>query len=436
MRINRSFFIFLILMLIGSVSLDAKKEKSIETLLKKKIPGLSIEKLDVGRHYKEEYVLMLEQPLDHNNPSAGTFKQRIFLAHYDRKAPTLIVTEGYAARPRYYELGDILKSNQLIVEYRFFGQSKPENYDYTYLTNDQAAADLHRIRKLFKKIYCKDWVSTGISKGGTTCLIYKAKYPKDVKVAIPYVAPLPNSQTDTRCDDLILNIGEEACRDKLAFFQKKALEMRDEILPLADSLAKANNLTYNYVGLPAAFEYAVLEFTFSFWQYGHDCDRIPDIPTAREAFNLLDEIVGFDFYCDETIEYFHPAFYQFLRENGYYGFIHNHVKHLIKEITVFDNKIFGPQDQDLSYNPDYLEEVRNILKKEGDKIIHIQGELDPWGACGFVPEERQDALLIIKKGGDHSTRIGNLSAGDRNKIYSKLKEWLKVKVYALDRDQT
>ncbi|MGB0405631.1 MAG: PhoU domain-containing protein, partial [Fusobacterium sp.] len=44
------------------------------------------------------------------------------------------------------ELAKILNSNQLIVEYRFNGGSRPKNIQYQYLTNDQAMDDLHRIR--------------------------------------------------------------------------------------------------------------------------------------------------------------------------------------------------------------------------------------------------------------------------------------------------
>jgi hypothetical protein len=431
--INKSKLLLLTLIcILVSLGLSGQETQSIEALLKKKIPGLTIEKMDNGHHFKEEFVLMFDQPLDHNNPKAGTFKQRIFLSHHDKKSPTLFVTEGYAARPTTYELADMMVSNQIIAEYRFFGKSKPANFDYKYLTNDQAIEDFHRIKKLFKKIYCKDWISTGISKGGTTCLIYKAKYPKDVKVAVPYVAPLANSQVDTRCDDLILSIGEEACRDKLAFFQKKALDYRSEIMPMVDSLAKADGMTYKIVGMEAAFEYAILEFTFSFWQWGHNCDDIPDIPTARQAFNKLNEIVGFDFYSDEVIEHFQPAFYQFMKENGYYGFIHEHVKDKIKALKSFDNLIFAPQNEDLSFDFQYLEDVRNKLNKKGNKIIHIQGGNDPWGACGFVPPEGQDALHMVKQGGDHTTRIKDFSKAEKGQIYAKLQQWLKIKVVPIE----
>lgn len=425
--------ILLFIWIISITSLQA--ELDLEAKLRKVFPGIQIEKLETDSHFKTEYSLLIEQPLDHSNPAAGTFRQRVFLSHYDVKAPVLFVTEGYSARDRTYELSEILMSNQIMVEYRFFGESAVDPTPYEYLTNDQAMEDLHRLKKLFCKIYkSRKWVSTGISKGGTTCLIYKAKYPKDVKVAVPYVAPLPNAREDKRCDEHILSNGTAECRDKLAAFQIAALDHRDSILILLDTLSDQEGMEFS-IGKEKAFEYCVLEYTFSFWQWGHDCARVPENPNAKQAFDHLTEIVGFDFYSDAVVDYFRPAFYQFMRENGYYGFIHDHLESRIKAVEKFDNSIFGPQDQDLSFNKAYLDDVRSKLDKHGDRIIHVQGQLDPWGACGYIPQPGQDALLMVKENGSHFTRIGSLSAQDQEFVYKKLEEWLRIKVHPLKSEQ-
>jgi len=230
--------------------------------LKKHLPGISIEEMDAGQHFNRVFKILIDQPLDHQNPSAGTFQQKIYLSHVDKKAPNVIATEGYSCRYRVYEPTEFLQANQIQVEYRFFGESKPENYDYKYLTNEQAMDDLHRIRTLLGKIYCKKWLSTGISKGGTTTLIYKATYPEDVEVAFPYVAPLPMAREDKRCDENHLSRGTEDCRNRLEHFQREILKDRDQIIPWVDSLRLLNNMTFDLVGLEEAFEYAVLEFTF------------------------------------------------------------------------------------------------------------------------------------------------------------------------------
>ena len=399
----------------------------------KKLPdNVRIEASEAKDHFNRAYTVFVTQPIDHSNPAKGTFEQRVFLGHHDRKSPTLIVTEGYSARERTYELSKILKSNQIIVEYRYNGKSAPDNKDYTYLTNDQAMEDLHHIRRIFRKIYKKKWISTGISKGGTTCLIYKSKYPDDVDAAISYVGPLPKAREDVRMDEMILEkLDESECGKQLVALQKFALQHDEEIIPMIDSLAKADKITFNRVGSAKAMEYAILELTFSFFQMGYSCDEVPDDLNINSVFNYLKKIVGFDFYCDQVIEYFEPAFYQFMTENGYYGFIHKPYEKDIDDLQQFDNSIFAPQGIPLEFDKDYMTRVRVFLHHFGDQVIYIHGADDPWAACRFVPPASRDAVYIEKEGGAHSTRIADLSAAEQQQIYDALKRWLKVKIYPL-----
>jgi len=419
---------YTLVLILSLFVLHLEAQEDILSQLKKALPNAEFEELDNGHHFSREFIIMLDQPLDHSNPYAGTFQQRIFLAHYDTDAPMLMVTEGYSAYPQYYELSDMLMSNQVIIEYRFFGKSKPDNYDYNYLTNDQAAEDYHRIRTLLGKIYKKDWVSTGISKGGTTCLIYKYKYPDDVKVTIPYVAPLPMGREDKRFDQFFNTIGTEECRDKITAFQLEALALKEDIFYKIDSLALADSIHFKIINVKKAYEYAVLEYPFSFWQYGQSCNRIPENAKAQSIFKHLNEVVGFDFYADETIEYFKPSFYQFMTENGYYGFQHEHLGDNFDYVTDFTNFPFAPKEAEGKYDADYLKYVRVFLYHKGEKIIYIYGDLDPWTVCKLVPPKERDAVFILKENGDHSTRISSLTKVEQKIVETKLSEWLKQKV--------
>ena len=399
----------------------------IQDRIKKIFPEAEITVSDSKYHYKEEMVIMIDQWIDHDDHSKGSFKQRLFLSHYDLKSPMLIVTEGYGAGPRFYELSDIMLSNQLIVEYRYFGESVPKEKNYTYLTNQQAMKDLHRIRKSFGKIYKKEWISTGISKGGTTCSYYKATYPRDVKVAIPYVAPLPNAREDKRCDEAISSVGTKECREKLFAFQRLALSKQDSLLKFAQADATTLGLTFNRIeGIEKAIEYEILEYTFSYWQMGYSCEGVPSKTDAKTIYNHLKLVVGLDFYSDGVIEYYEPSFYQFMTQNGYYGFMHEHLDDLLKHVKVFDNAIFAPRGVSLDYDPTYNIWVNKRLHKKGKRMIYIQGEYDPWGALTFVPSEKQDALLMVKEAGSHRTRIKDFSEEDKQLMYAKLDKWLKA----------
>ncbi len=423
---NRLIVVFFLLFLSFSV-----KATDFEKLLRKKIPNIiSITKLESKDHFAEEYEILLKQNIDHTNPKAGSFQQRVFLSHFDRKKPMLIVTEGYNARQRTYELARILRSNQLIVEYRYFGKSKPQKMDWKYLKNDQAMEDLHSIRKLFGKIYKRKWVSTGISKGGTTCLMYKAKYPKDVKVAIPYVAPLAIAQEDQRTNKHIKAMGGKECQAKLTKFQRTALEKRDKIIPLLKDFASLNGMQFTYVSYEKALDYAVSEFTFSFWQWGYTCDKIPENPSAKEIFSFINQVVSFDFYSDATCQLYLPAFYQFVTENGYYGFTTDHIQDLLVAEPHPTNLTFAPQNIDLSFTP-YCQNVINFLDKKGKKILYIYGEVDPWTACGYRPKAGMKALRMTKKGGSHTTRIASFDDEERMLIYDTLHKWLRMKINRL-----
>ncbi len=416
--------LFVLIGLLSSSAVEARV-KPIEELLKKRLPDAKIKRIAQSDHYTDIFEIRLKQPLDHNNPAAGHFEQLLYLSHFDYKKPMVIVTEGYSANNRTTEVAKILDANQLVVEYRYAGISKPEKMDWQYLTSDQATEDLHRIRRLFRKIYRKRWVSTGISKGGTTTLVYKSKYPKDVCLAIPYVAPLAFAQEDKRTDVHQEQTGSDECRQNIKDLQRLVLSRRAELIPMIDTFGTNNGYSFS-IGTAAVLEYAVLEYPFSFWQWGAICDDIPDKnATTQELFDYVNGIVGWNFYSDAVCNYFLPSFYQFLTELGYYGFPKDHVADLLVAVKEPTNLLFGPKGADLSFKP-YLVPVNDWLMKKGDRILYIYGELDTWTACGVVPSPNTNALRMVKKGGSHSTRIKDFSKEERQKIYDYMKKWMKV----------
>ena len=414
-----------------SISIVLSAQTALQKLIEKKVPSATVKKLKAKDHFKESYEIMIKQPLDHKNPAAGYFEQRVFLHHADRKRPMLMVTEGYGAGSSTYELATAMNSNQLTVEYRYYGKSKPINHDWKYLKNDHAMDDLHRLRKLFGKIYKKKWVATGISKGGTTTLTYKYRYPKDVKASVAYVAPLALAQEDKRLDEHILSVGSEACRNKLDAFQKEALKRRENLVQMVEDWAVKEKKAFEFMGYGRTFEYAVLEYTFSFWQWGADCSTVPALDASdKEYFEHLNKVVGFDFYSDATCDYFRPSYYQFVTELGYYGFIKDHVSDLLVDAKEPTNLFFAPQNTDLSFTQ-YCKPVIDWLNVNGDKIIYIYGAIDTWTAAGYHPSKTVDALRLDLKDGPHTTRIASFSKEDQDKVYAKMNKWLKMKLKPL-----
>ena len=391
---------------------------------------VEVKTMKVDSMFKEGYELRVRQPLDHANPNGTSFLQSVYVYHLDYDKPVLYETEGYAARgggrPR--ELASILKSNQIVVEHRFFGSSRPDSLEWRYLTTKQAADDHHHITVLLKTIYKGKWVSSGTSKGGQTTLFYRHYYPNDVDASVAYVAPVNLSQEDPRILKFLRTVGTEEVRERLKQYQIAMLKRERELLPLVDSLAAKRKFTFS-IGKAMAYEYSVLEFPCGFWQYGHPADAIPapDAP-ADTMLTYLDRVASLFYYADQGIRAFEPFQYQAYTEIGYYGYDITDFKGLLTAIKNPTNSILAPRNTQLQFNPNVMYNVYTFLRDFGSNIIYLYGGTDLWSATAMELSGKTNAIKIVKKGGSHRTRIGNLEPEQRELVYSSLEGWLGVKI--------
>ena len=184
---------------------------------------------------------------------------------------------------------------------------------------------------------------------------------------------------------------------------------------------------YDYsIGLEKAFEYIVLEYPFSFWQYEKiNCQEIPgEEATLIDIFEHLKNVVSFSSYSDLALN--SPSMYQFSTELGYYGYLSSFVSDLLSS-NDYKNIVFAPQDTELVYNPELMIELNEWLQTEGNNIIYIYGELDPWSASGVQASEETNALTIFLKGGNHFTFINSFPEKEQELILSTLEKWLLMK---------
>jgi hypothetical protein len=420
------FFLLLFLSLDGAQAQEVKKLKGFL----KKAAVEKTKKWAADTIFTEKYEVFIEQPLDHENPGAGTFLQRFFVCHRSVDRPVVFVTEGYGAdyagRPDYAsELGKILEANEIVVEHRYFLKSKPEPTDWQFLTVANAAADHHRIIELMKGFYNENWVSTGISKGGQTALFHRALYPGDVTATVGYVCPLNFSDEDLRIYSFLENTGTHECRDRIFEFQEMVLQNREKSLEAFESLAKKRKLNYS-VGIEEAFELMVLEYAFAFWQWGTmPCEDIPEFEDGHyEWIGSIDKVAGLDWVADEGIERVHPFFYQAMTEIGMYGYDLEPFGDLI---VALDNGRFDftcPTGYECSYNPEMMQKVDCFLRHEAENVMVIYGEWDPWSATAVQWSGNPGLVKIVKPDGSHRTRIMNLPPEKQKEAIEKIKEWM------------
>ncbi|MEX0987579.1 MAG: S28 family serine protease, partial [Bacteroidales bacterium] len=245
-QLSKKPVLLLILLFILSATADATE--SIDEFLKR-LPLENIKILEREAFYSNIYEVQFEQPLDHENPAAGSFTQRLYISHVDESQPVVLVTEGYSAGYYYTsEPAYMLKCNQIIAEHRYFGESVPDSVQWQYLTTYQAASDHHRIIANFREFYTDQWITTGISKGGQSVMFHSYYYPDDVDARIPYVAPLNKELEDTRIYTFLEKVGPKVCRRQIKKFQKHLLKNQEELLPEFKTFSDKKNYTYNQVG--------------------------------------------------------------------------------------------------------------------------------------------------------------------------------------------
>jgi hypothetical protein len=409
----------------------AQKTK-LDTLLFE-LPDVVFTKIKTTENFAATYELRIKQPVDHSDATKGHFYQRAYLSHKGFDRPTVMMTEGYD-RPqiRISELTEFIKGNQILIEHRYFGESMPDSLDYNYLTLKQVTGDLHRINTIFRQIYKNKWLSTGISKGGATTLFYRYFYPDDVDVSVNYVGPINNAFEDQRIYKFLDTVGTKACRDKINSFQRYLLKNKKEILPLIKAYSLGAKLKFTYHNLEKAFEFAVMEYPFSFWQYGYNCADIPvKALSPFEAVTYFTSVSDISFFSDEQVAGYGSHYYQSATEFGYYGYETAEFKGLLNELSTEQNPhaTFLPNKMKAAFDPKLLNEINTWLPKQGNKIIHIYGTLDTWSATAVPPSNSVDALWFFIEGKHHgNARIKAMSLKEKAKLTTALERWLAIKI--------
>ncbi|MCO6564883.1 MAG: hypothetical protein J6581_05510 [Apibacter sp.] len=405
--------------------------KKLEEFLSKQ-QDLTFEKIETLKGGPLKYKLSIKQPLDWSDPLKNYFNQQVILTHTGFDNPMVMETQGYQMYNVKNELQQILSSNFLNIEHRYFGESTPDStiFNWKYLTLDNVAHDLHHINEIFKKIYGEKWISTGISKGGQTTIYYRYFFPEDVDVSIPYVAPINYSLEDPRIYDFLDHVGTEKCRKKIKDFQLFLLRNEEEALKYVKAYSDMKGLTYNYVGsIGKAFEYTVLEYPFSFWQWGYSCDSISQLIDIAQGVDYLINSVDISFFSDQEIKQYAPHYYQAAVEMGYYGYDVSPFKNYLNYFNENPLAIFPPKEAGkITFSSKLNANLKNWLNSNGNNFIYIYGELDTWSATKVIPTHNTNSIILELVGANHaSARIKNMNQAMRQQISDILYQWIGIR---------
>jgi hypothetical protein len=394
------------------------------------VAGLTFTRVDAGIVGHARFNLEVTQQIDLHT-DAGTFTQRAVLDYVSDDAPTVLFTSGYDLGAWPSELTQTYGTNQLSYEHRFFGSSRPSPADWSTLNIENAAADAHHLVDSLRWALPGRWLGTGGSKGGMTSLYHRRFHPCDVDGTVAYVAPMTQALEDEAYPEFIADAGGArwaACRADLTAFQRRILASRDTLVPQQPG-------SFTYLGADRAFEMAVVELPFAFWQYTppddltYGCAAIPGAsatPEAHLAFLQLqsppDGLAG-----DEVLEYYVAYYYQAAAQLGGPAPFEEHLTDLLRFPGANATPTFlmvpgvpTPTFDDGAAMADIITWAQN----DAERVLLISGEFDPWSAHPISVSSSRDSKSYTQAAGNHGSRIGTLSAEQRSEVLMTLTRWL------------
>ncbi|HEX8441747.1 MAG TPA: hypothetical protein VF697_42075, partial [Archangium sp.] len=258
-------------------------------------------------------------------------------------------------------------------------------------------------------------------------------YPEDVDATVPYVAPSSRGPFDARYVEFVHNAGNDPeCNEKLSTFQKTALQHREELLPLVTATYAPRGVTFDILGEDKALEFSVVELPYAFWQYGNAslCPFIPGADaSAEELFGFIEDIVGVGFLGgDSYLTYYAPYYYQAATELGAPRYDERHLHGLLRYPRQDAVTNYPPLEVNKPFDHALMRQVERWVRTDGQRLLFIYGENDPWSTGAFEVRERNDSLRLFVPAGNHGSSILQLPEPERTLALDKLQQWMGVSV--------
>ena len=394
--------------------------------------------------YNELYRVTFKQLVDHNNPSAGTFEQKAFLFYVGDDRPTVLYTCGYIlyeayAQAPFVDLAYNMNANLLMVEHRYFGNSKPANDPrWDYLTIAQAAADHHAIIEALKPLLPKEWVSTGTSKDGMTSIFLRYFYPNDIDVTTAFCSPLMTS-LHYKPVGLYMNneSGTAEERAQMRAIMNRMLQNGEQGL-YARCLELLDEHNINDTAEDYSFTWYVRnlhEGFFYYFSYGDQGspNHLPSLNATDDQLILTMLAAVFNPY---DYSFVYPYEIQTAKELGQFDYDYEAYADVL-EGTSFDASSLRSNPSDLhpedrwlysTYDSSLLVDIRNnFIPNTTCPILLVYQKNDPWTGARPDQVNQQYSKMIINPSGIHNHDINNpahYSPGTRQEIMDFIAQYV------------
>ena len=344
--------------------------------------------------------------------------------HVGWDRPTVLITQGYDANfalPERYrdELSKLFDTNIVFVEHRYFDRSTPDPLDWKYLTAENSAHDLHRIRTLFASLYPGKWIASGISKGRHDDDALRHLLPR----RRGYLRSLCGSRLPGRRGQALRTLsrtgGNPGSRAAVRALQTELFRRKADLLPAFSAFCDEKGYTFR-IPVEEVFDYCTLEVGFALWQWGFDPAKLPSTEASDQV--LLDFLLasaGPDYFSVGNAQA--PFFVQAARELGYYPYDAEPFRaYTSVDTRDYLRRIFLPEElRHVKFSKRLGRRMTRYLKRNDPRMIFIYGGDDPWsapGAAWAATPDKRNMKAFVQPGGSHRTRILTLPDSMRREV--------------------
>lgn len=408
----------------------------------------------------DDYNLMVvfEQPLDWNDPTKGTFQQRVQVCYSEKNKNNKVYIGGYMlddaimAGGSYSDVYAAKNEMNLVrVEYRFFGKSAPEGLsvndptNWEYMTSYNAACDFHHVITELKKILPGSWLVDGASKGGVATMIQSMYFPEDADIFIAQVAPVMGSaQADGFFENIYETAGNEQYGEEQAAeyrqlvldFQVEALKLRDQLQDrVYENSLIVDGFNSEFATPEMIYDYKVLVFAAGMWQYENRFDRISDILESKDDEDYIDSF--YEILVDPNVQGLTeatvstdmtPYWIQCMSELGYFKADFSYIRKALEE-DGSGAKLAVTEDMEdmffykLKFEPEMIEaftfdtsvseDIINWSNTTSSNVILLYGSADIWYPLR-LPEvpDRDNFHTFVVSNVSHNCNIYSMDPAD------------------------
>ena len=389
--------------------------------------------------YTEMYEVQFTQPVDHFG-SSDAFRQKAYVFYIGADRPTVLYTCGYNLNDRfrqkpYVDIAYNMKANLVIVEHRYFGDSKPQDDPrWVYLTMEQAAADHHDIFTVLKKAMPRQWVSTGTSKDGMTSVFYRYFYPNDMDVTTAFCSPLMTSINSPEVGLYMQNNSgtAEERSQMVALIKRFIKDGVNGIYQQANEkykVKKGKEVTFN--------EYVLNCFEYFFGQFSYTTPSERKFPAIDyPAEKLVDSTLMVDIISEDQMAAIYPYEIQTAKQLGQYVYDYDAYREELQEAGYDFSKMtenvsmLKPEDLWLydTYDNTNIRNIRKVfLPYTTCPVLMVYSKDDPWTGARPTEIHSQNVKVIVNPDGIHNHDINtakHYSAQLRDEIMSFIYQYI------------